>query len=168
MTDLSASPLGALTRRPIQPEDADFLLRLYAGTRAEELAVLAWPDAQKAAFLHQQFHAQHTYYHAQYPNAAFHLLLRGQVPIGRLYVDRRPDEICILDIALLPEHRGQGLGTALLQELIFESEATRLTLRLHVENYNPACRLYDRLGFVQVSDNGVYTLRERLPTSAAP
>ncbi len=167
MPELSASPLAHLIRHPIQPEDAAFLLRLYASTRAEELAVLGWPDAQKAAFLHQQFTAQHTYYHAQYPNAAYDLLLRDDVPIGRLYVDRRPDEICILDIALLPEHRGQGIGTALLQELIFESEATRLPLRLHVENYNPACRLYDRLGFVQVSDNGVYTLRERLPASSA-
>lgn len=160
-----------LTRRPL-PEplsesDAAFLFRLYTGTRTNELASLPWPEAQKAAFLHQQFTAQHTFYHAQFPGAAYELLLLDSLPVGRLYVDHRPDEIAVLDITLLPEHRSQGIGTALLQALIDESEMTLLPLRLHVEAHNPAFRLYHRLGFVALSDNGIYTWMERLPIGSA-
>ena len=157
-----------LTRRPLSEPlsepDAAFLRSLYAETRAAELALLPWTDAQKAAFTHQQFTAQHTFYHAQYPHASYDLLLFDSLLAGRLYVDRRPSEIALLDITLLPEHRGWGLGTLLLQELIAESEAVQMPLRLHVEAHNPAFRLYHRLGFVPVSDNGIYFLMERLPS----
>ena len=157
--------LEHLTRRPLSETlsetDAAFLLELYADTRADEMAVVPWTDSQKADFVRQQFTAQHTYYHAEYPDATYDLLLVDDLPLGRLYVDRRSDEILILDITLLPEHRGQGLGTALLEELIAESEATRRPLCLHVEAHNPAFRLYSRLGFGVRDSSGFYVRMER-------
>ena len=82
---------------------------------------MAWTDEQKDAFLRQQFHAQHAFYHEQWPNASYEILLLGGEPIGRLYVDRREQEISVMDIALLPGYQGRGIGAALLHEIIAES-----------------------------------------------
>ena len=71
---------------------------------------MPWPPEAKRAFLAQQFAAQHTYYHQVYNDADFLLILRDGNPIGRIYVHRVPGKICVVDIALLPEHCGQGIG----------------------------------------------------------
>jgi ribosomal protein S18 acetylase RimI-like enzyme len=148
------------TLRPVTFEDESFLYQLYATTRSEEMAVVPWNEAQKEAFLRMQFQAQTTFYAEQFPNAAFLVVLREGKPAGRLYVDRRADEIRLLDIALLPEHRGAGLGTALLRDLTAEAASAGKPLRIHVERYNPALRLYLRLGFRLLEDQGIYYLME--------
>lgn len=141
-----------------------FLQTLYASTRADEMALLPhWTEAEKAAFLQQQFRAQHTYYQAQFAQAQFELLLQEERPIGRRYIDRRTDEIRLIDIALLPAYRGQGLGSRLMEELLDEARQRRLPIRIHVEQYNPALRLYQRLGFRLLADRGVYYFMEWTP-----
>ncbi|HSE12940.1 MAG TPA: GNAT family N-acetyltransferase [Rudaea sp.] len=142
--------------RPIAEADRAFLAELYASTRVEELAPLPWPDAAKSAFLNQQFTAQHTYYHQIYPDADYLLILRNEERIGRVYVHRSPGRISVIDIALLPEHRGQGIGSALFAELIDEARVNSCEIDLHVEPSNPAQRLYLRLGFRFVERRGVY------------
>ena len=136
--------------------DGDFLRDLYASTRAEEMDLLDWTPAQKRDFLAMQFHAQTTHYADFYPEAERAIIECGGVPIGRLYIDRREGEIEIIDIALLPEMRGRGIGKALLADVIAESRASARRLRIYVEHFNPARGLYDRLGFRQVGTNGVY------------
>ncbi len=135
------------TLRPITPADQDFLYGVYASTRADELAVTDWDDAQKAAFLQMQFDAQHQYYQEHYPEASFSIVLVDGEPVGRLYVARWPDQIRIVDIALLPAHRNQEIGTILLQALLAEGDAIGKRVSIHVERFNPALRLYERLGF---------------------
>lgn len=152
-----------LALRPIMPDDGDFLYRVYASTREGELAVVDWGEAQKAAFLRQQFGAQSRYYSEQYAEAAFDVILSAGRPVGRLYVARWQEEIRIVDIALLPEHRGRGLGTRLLKDLVSESEESGKPLTIHVEKFNPALRLYERLGFRPTADKGVYLFMERAP-----
>jgi ribosomal protein S18 acetylase RimI-like enzyme len=152
---------GRISLRPIQSDDQEFLFRLYASTRAEELAVVAWSDEQKEAFLRQQFGAQHAYWTEHYTGATFDLVLVDGKPGGRLYVDRWPREVRIVDIALMPEHRGSGIGSRLLKRVFAEADGAGKPVSIHVESYNPAKRLYERLGFVQVGDHGVYLLMER-------
>jgi ribosomal protein S18 acetylase RimI-like enzyme len=82
------------------------------------------------------------------------------VPVGRLYVDRCEKAIRIMDIALLPEHRRAGIGTKLLRELQDEARTAGKTLTIHVEKFNPALRLYQRLGFQQIEDKGIYLFLE--------
>jgi ribosomal protein S18 acetylase RimI-like enzyme len=151
----------AITLCPITAGDEAFLYQVYASTRQEEMALVDWDDAQKQAFLRMQFHAQHTFYHAEFPNASYQLILRQDTPVGRLYVDRREHDFCILDITLLPEYRRQGIGGELLQQVLAEADRAGKPVRIHVERFNPALRLYERLGFCQVSDQGVYYLMER-------
>src|SRR5205807_3029594 len=108
--------------RPIAPEDDSFLARLFASTRAEELAITGWSDADKAVFCRRQFDAQTAHYTAHYPGALLQIIERGGLAIGRLYVAHWEREIRIMDIALLPEHRGAGIGTKFLRELQGEAE----------------------------------------------
>ncbi len=152
--------------RPVTREDQSFLYRLYASTRVEELSAVPWSEEQKQAFLKMQFSAQSHDYQQNYPDAALQLIVRDGQPAGRLYVDRRAREICIVDIALLPEHQGAGIGSALLQELIAEANASGKSLTLHVEKFSPARRLYQRLGFVEIGDSGVHLHMERMPEPA--
>ncbi len=152
--------LSTVSLRPITPEEMEFLLRVYASTRAEEMAQVPWTDEEKAEFLRFQFQAQHKYYQEQFPNAAFDLILVGEEPVGRLYVDRREEEIRLVDIALLAEWRGNGLGSRLLDDLLSEARQSGKLVRIHVEHNNPAMRLYLRLGFEKIEEQGVYHLME--------
>jgi ribosomal protein S18 acetylase RimI-like enzyme len=149
--------------RPVEPGDEEFLYRVYASTRQEELAQTGWEEAQKESFLRMQFDAQSRYYREHYTEAKFSVILADGRPAGRLYVARWPEEIRIVDIALLPEHRGARIGTSLLRDLISESEESGKPLSIHVERFNPVLRLYERLGFRKVADKGVYFLMERSP-----
>jgi ribosomal protein S18 acetylase RimI-like enzyme len=138
---------------------------VYASTRAEELAVVPWDDVQKEAFLRQQFDAQDAWWHENYAEASFDVILVDGEPAGRLYVHRGPSEIRIVDIALLPEHRGSGVGTRLLDDLLAEGDAGAKNVTIHVERMNPALRLYERLGFALAEDKGVYLFLERPPAT---
>ena len=148
------------TMRRATAEDAEFLHAVYASTRAAELAVTGWSEEQKSQFCRQQSTAQEAHYRQHYPTAEFSVIERDGTPIGRLYVDRWEKEIRIMDIALLPEHRGAGIGSELLRELQEEARAAGKGLSIHVEKFNPALRLYERLGFTVREDKGVYLLME--------
>jgi GNAT superfamily N-acetyltransferase len=153
--------VSGVALRPATPEDYAFLERVYASTRADELAPLPWSAEQKAAFLAQQFAAQSAHYAEHYPDASFDVVLVDGEPAGRLIVARGVAEIRVVDIALLPEHRGRGIGTALLEPILAEADERGATVVVHVEQFNPAMRLYERLGFVPAGEVGVYLRLER-------
>jgi GNAT superfamily N-acetyltransferase len=147
--------------RPSTPADRDLLRDVYGSTRTAELALMPWPDEQKRSFVEFQFVAQDRYYREHYDPATFDVIEVDGEPVGRLYVARWPEEIRIVDIALLPAQRGRGVGTRLLRELMREAADAGKCLSIHVEHENPARSLYARLGFVQVEDRGVYQLMKR-------
>lgn len=154
----------AVTLRPITPEDEPFLLQVYADARQPELAQVPWDDDQKEAFLAFQFNAQHQHYQTEFPRAAFSVILHAGTPVGRLYVDRRPDEIRILDIALTTKHQGRGLGKGLLRDLLTEAGIAQLPVRIYVEQYqHHAQALLQNLGFTTAKDHGVSVLMEWVP-----
>jgi ribosomal protein S18 acetylase RimI-like enzyme len=149
MTDIIAETAG-LTLRAAGPDDEAFLAKVYASTRAAEMAAVPWSDADRRAFLAMQHRAQHTDYHRRYPDASFDLVvLRAQL-VGRLYLDRGEREHRVIDIALLPEYQGQGIGTRLLDGVLAGAQAAHVPVRLHVEAGNPAAGLYRRLGFTDI------------------
>ncbi len=150
-----------LAFRSISDADRDFLLRVYASTRAQEKELFGWKDKEWQNFLRLQFSIQHKYYQEQFSDAAYNIIVLNNEPVGRLYVDRRKDEVHIIDIALLPEFRNRGIGSKILKDLIAEAEEENIPVRIYVEHFNPALRLYERLGFTQIDDTGVYFLMER-------
>ncbi len=156
---MTAAP--AITLRPVAAADLPLLERIYASTRTEELAIVPWTEDQKAGFLAMQFRAQHAEYQSRYPDARFHVIEAGGTAAGRLYVHARAGEIRIIDISLLPEHRGRGIGSLLLARLIRESESCGKPLTIHVERQNRALALYQRLGFTAIGETGIYLLMRR-------
>jgi ribosomal protein S18 acetylase RimI-like enzyme len=158
-----------LSLRAATPDDEAFLRQVYATTRSRELAMVAWTDDQKAAFVDMQFRAQAQYFREHYPDTSYDVIVLDGQEAGRLYVSRWIDEIRIVDIALLPEFCNRGIGTALVRRLQSDARAAGKPLRIHVERFNPALKLYERLGFRQVADRGVYLFLEWSdPLSAAP
>jgi GNAT superfamily N-acetyltransferase len=130
------------------------------------MSMVPWTPEQKAEFLEMQFNAQWVHYEQYYPDCAFNVIEREGTAIGRIYIDRLPDEICVVDIALVPEVRRTGLGTVLMQEILAEGQTTGKRVVIHVERFNPAMRLYTRLGFVPVDESGVYYRMVWTPAAA--
>jgi GNAT superfamily N-acetyltransferase len=142
----------------------ELLFRVYRSTREEELAmVVDWTAEQKDAFVRQQFTAQHAWYQEHYEGAQFDVILVDGQPAGRRYVHRRPSEIRLVDITLLPEYRKGGIGSSILRDLLAEGETAGKPVTIHVEIYNPAMRLYERLGFHPIEERGPYRLMEWRP-----
>jgi ribosomal protein S18 acetylase RimI-like enzyme len=147
-------PTG-ITLRPEQPEDEAFRFELYASTRTEELDACGWPPDMRSSFLRMQFRAQEGY-RTTFPRADFQIVQLGGVNIGRIIVDRAETEFRLVDIAVLPEHRNTGVGTALIRALVAEAAAAGKPFRLTVRKGHRAARLYQRLGFVKTSETELH------------
>jgi ribosomal protein S18 acetylase RimI-like enzyme len=158
-------PVGVALREET-PTDRTLLAELYASTREEELRPVPWDDAQKKAFLREQFELQWDHYRRHYPSAEWLLIMHRGLAIGRLYVDTGRSEVRLMDIALQAESRNHGIGTAIVSSLVRYADPLRLPVTLHVEPFNPALRIYQRLGFATLETRGIYLFMER-PTSVA-
>lgn len=153
---MPAASIPGVSLRPFRQDEVEFLYQLYATTRADEMALLAdWTDEQKEHFVRSQFQLQHDHYTKSYPGATLDVVCDEEEPIGRLYVYRVASEIRLMEVTLLPERRNQGIGGALTRDLLAEAEASGRPVVLHVESWNPALRLYERLGFVRTAEVGI-------------
>lgn len=160
---MKALPAGVALRACL-PADDEFLFRVYVASRWEEMALPdEWPAAQKDALLRFQFRTQDTHYRARYPRARYDVIVRDGKDIGRLYVEHTSREVRIVDIALLPAHRNQGIGRALIQAVLDDAECSGKIVSLHVELHKPAKALYQRMGFTVAADGGVYQLMRWIP-----
>jgi len=156
--------VDGIVLRPETDADLDFLKGLYASSREREMALLVeWDDAQKREFLDMQFDAQRGHYRKHYTGARFDIIERDGEPIGRLYVGDLRREIVLMDISLIPAERGAGIGAGLCREIQAEASDKGKIMSLHVEDDNPARRLYDRLCFVEIAEVTFYKLMHWVP-----
>ncbi len=152
--------MATFTLRPVTADDLPLLLQLYGSTRAAELALVPWNDAQRAAFIKLQFDGQTAFYESEYPDAVHSIVLCEGEPLGRLYLHRRAHEIRMLDLTLLADERAEAAGNQLLASLQAEAEAVQLPLNIHLEPFNAMRPIFERLGFVKVTDNDTHALYE--------
>ena len=150
-----------ITLTPISDADLGFLFELYAATRAEEMSMTGWGSEDILTFLKMQFELQHIQYMKNYDNPTFDLIMAAGQPVGRLYVNRGKDDLRIIDLALLPQFRRQGIARVLLESIFKESAAANCPVSLHVERENPIMEWYCRLGFKTVREVGIYYLMTR-------
>ena len=143
--------------RPETAGDRGFLETLFVGIRWSEFDVAGWPDSVRAHFLAQQFALQTRHYAQTYVGGFFGVVERKSAPIGRLYLYDASHDLRLIDISLIGEARGAGLGTAVLRAIQHHAAAAGQTVSLSVEGNNPARRLYHRLGFEEVGAEGPYT-----------
>lgn len=144
--------------REVREEDELFLFNLYASSRQEELVSWGWSEAEKCGFLRRQFYLQQKSYKMQYPNMERKIIMSAGVGIGQISTAQAKGDMVLVNMALLPAYRGQGIGTTLLAELQHEAAKAGVPIRLSVLNGNPASRLYERLGFRCIDSGGVYSL----------
>lgn len=156
-----------ITLQSVTEDDLSFLQQVYASTRADELSMTDWDEAQKSAFIAMQFEAQHRYYLEHYPGADWRVVEVDGQPAGRLYLHQRVDEIRIMEITLLPKYRSRGIGSRLLADILTQGQSSGRKVTIHVERFNPALRLYKRLGFQLIEDKGVYLFLGWNPTPCA-
>lgn len=157
---IQAGGLSAVLR-PQRAGDADFLLRLYCSVRSREFAAAGWPEPMLAQFLAQQFRLQSMQYESNYPGIEQWIVELDRREVGRFYLWPAPAELRIVDLSLLPEARGKGIGSALIESAARRAAASGLPLRLSVAKDNPALGLYLRLGFVIVAEQEIYVQMER-------
>ncbi|HEV2828461.1 MAG TPA: GNAT family N-acetyltransferase [Pyrinomonadaceae bacterium] len=146
----------SITLRSALPEDQEFLFGVYASSREEEMSLWGWDDNQKRGFLELQWRAKNDQYNLSYPQADDSVVLLNGRPIGRMMFDRAGPDFTFLDIALLPEYQNQNIGTRLIELLQQEATAAQKSVVLHVLRTNRAARLYERMGFKMVNEDGIY------------
>jgi ribosomal protein S18 acetylase RimI-like enzyme len=159
---MSADPSPAVTLRTVLEGDEPFLLEVYKSTRPEIIA-LGWPLAQQEAFFRMQFDGQQRSYEMQYPEAAHQVIIFKDEKVGRLITFRTEREIRLADVALLPPYRNQGVGAFLVRELCMEAAQRNVPVRLQVSKFNPAIRLYERLGFKRLGESDTHFQMEWRP-----
>lgn len=149
-----------VTLRPAQPDDEELIFTLYAASRSDEMAAWGWAEAQQTAFLRLQFNGRQQHYRSQYPQAEHQIILLDGRPVGGLVVVKLDNAYRLADIVLLPEQRGKGYGAALVGDLLEQARQANKPVQLFVERFNPAIRLYQRLGFAIVGDIGSHLSME--------
>jgi ribosomal protein S18 acetylase RimI-like enzyme len=149
--------------RPVEEKDTAFIEAVYRTTREAELNFTNWSEHQKNAFISMQSAAQHSEYKTKFPGARFQIIIYNKKDAGRFYTWENETGIRLVDITVLPQFRGKGIGKYLLQQLIERSNKTQKKLSLHVEPSNPVLKLYQRLGFIYIKNNGRHYYMEREP-----
>ncbi len=138
---------AGLVLRAATDSDKPFLERLFVAVRETEPGICEWPAAMRTPFLATQFQAQDRHY-ATYAHQDFAIVEHEDRPIGRLYLSQTPTQVHIVDISLLPEARGRGLGSVLIEGVQSSARDLGKGVSLSVEVNNArAQRLYQRLGF---------------------
>jgi ribosomal protein S18 acetylase RimI-like enzyme len=168
---------GCVSLRPVCPEDDEFLFSVYASTHWEALGLGDWESDGAQELLRMQYRLQQTHYQRYYADAEVSIVMLDGEAIGRLDTQRGPDELRLIDIALLPTHRGSGVGHKLIQDLLEQARVEGKAVRLQVQRGNPAARLYARLGFkrtggsnesTQSTESEIYCEMEWLPEPGGP
>ena len=144
-----------LALRPVSAADEEFLLGVYADSRARELERVPWDEAVKQAFVRMQFAAQQAHYRLLFPEARHDVILADGVPAGRLYVDRRETEIRILDFGLRADVLGRDIESRLLRDLKAEAEAAGKALSVRLDPDDPLRGLLEGTGFARTGGDEI-------------
>lgn len=111
--------------------------------------------------------AQLAEYKTKFPGARFQIIVYNKKKAGRFYVWENETEIRLIDITLLPQFRRKGIGKNLFQQLIERSNKFQKKISLHADPSNPVLKLYERLGFVHIKNNGRHFYMERQPEKSS-
>ena len=161
---LSPNSNQQITLRTATSADEAFLRQVYASTRIDEFK---WLNVQQQidSLMTMQYDIRQAQYEAAYPDAESSIILLGDRAIGRMLIQEHDHEFVLVDIAILPEHRGAGIGSHLLQQLLDRAARVDKPVRLQVFKTNPAQRLYARLGFAEVGEQSMYIEMTCKPTT---
>lgn len=134
--------------RPATVDDYEFVYQLKAVTLKPYVSqIWGWDEPD-----------QRTRFAASFDPAEYQIILFEQQAIGALSVQVEPMAVNLAGIYLLPESQRQGLGTAVITDILISAREAGLPVRLQVLKPNPARRLYERLGFRLVAETDSHYL----------
>lgn len=134
-----------IARRPAGPGDEGLLRQLFTASRPD---LAALPVEFRIGLVDMQFRAQRSHYATTYPNARCEIVLVGSTAVGQLILDENADSVRIVDVSVLPKHRGRGIASAVLRSVMAERDGRPVCLSVWSGN-TAARRLYGSLGFVR-------------------
>jgi ribosomal protein S18 acetylase RimI-like enzyme len=141
---------GTLSVRPETAADEAFQFTLHESVKGAELALLPLAGPIRRQLLDMQFRAMTMSYRSSFPAGRFEIITLDEAPIGRLITDDRNGRLYIVYIALLPEWRNRGIGTALMTSVLDKPRRLGRTCEAIVAVDNQASLLlWSRLGFVE-------------------
>lgn len=146
------------TLRTVTNADEEFLYRLYQATHGQQFTLLPLAREQREALVRMQFNAQRSGYRQQYPASQDFVIEVDGESAGRVWLDESGGwELHLVDIAVLPNYQGRGLGAAVLRQILKKASASSKRARLHVARINVrAFDFYRRLGFEVKGGDEVY------------
>lgn len=148
MSSVNFNLPGGLAMRPMTASDNAFVESLYRSSR-EELRQIDAEEDFIETLIEQQQHAQTQGYGDMFPNAMYFVVEYHNERIGRVVLDFGPNEIRVVDIALIPAARGKGYGSQVLQTVQAAAAKVMAPVTLTVRaDHLPAKQLYQRLGFI--------------------
>ena len=134
--------------RPSNTSDEPFISQLYQSTRSDLDLINAEQDFI-VALKESQLNAQKAGYEDMYPNAMYFIIEYHDKRIGRVILDFGTNEILVVDISLIPQAQGKGLGSAVIRSFMYCADQVKLPLKLSVMSDNiQAKHVYAKLGFV--------------------
>jgi len=150
-----------VSSRPETAEDEPFLRRLIMQTITEQLMASSWPEPMREHLLGIQYTARRAA-HADLPGRESRIISVDGEDVGWLVVADLEDEVRLVEIMVLSEHRGKGIGSASIDEVLAAAARAGKPARLNVDVLNSrAIALYQRLGFARIGDNEVQQVMER-------
>lgn len=157
---LDALAADGIVLRMEDDRDRDFIGRLYASTREAEVKASGCSPKFGREFLSDQLRLQTLHINTHFENVARYIVVARRKPIGRFYLHRAGNVVRVLDISLLTQVRGKGIGMRLLAMAQKAAADAGCTLALTVAPANPALRLYERAGFVRIGTmDGMIAMR---------
>ncbi|MBZ5620035.1 MAG: GNAT family N-acetyltransferase [Acidobacteriia bacterium] len=154
--------------RPALPQDEQFVYELAWQVMHDQLHAWRWDPNIRHALLDLQVRSKRNAYAAAHPHADYAIIMLDDQPVGHMIIDRSGEFYDLVDISILPKHRGAGIGTRLILALSMEAEMVHKNVRLYVSISNPrAADLYRRLGFRVIQDLETDLLMERTPGDRA-
>jgi ribosomal protein S18 acetylase RimI-like enzyme len=141
-----------LSLRPTEGSDEALLRRIFAESHCAGFELLGLAPAALDGLVRMQFQARQAQYRT-HPGAAEYLICRGTgpggTPVGSCWLSDSAEQLRVLDIAVLAEHRRRGVATAALRQLLAQAASAGKPVGLSVWHQNvPARELYRALGFV--------------------
>lgn len=142
---------------PVEPSHENFLLKLFTECRPDLALIIDVSKKQKASIISQQFTMEQQQLIQMYPDAELNIVMFNKEPVGRLYVHHGETADRILEIGLLEQYRGRGIGGKLVTTVIENAAKIGKTVRLQVVWFNQgAYAFYEKVGFQVIENRDVF------------
>jgi len=134
--------------RPASSDDYDFLRALHRNTMKDYVEkTWGWDEEDEEKRFKESFD----------PDKLSVVVVEGS-DAGMIVVEDKGTELFLSKIQILPEYQGRGLGTIIVNDLIKKARQRMIPVALQVLKVNPAKKLYERLGFMQIGETETHYL----------